>query len=168
MNEMSGTEDGLRDLSAVWRANAEVNAALLKHLTPEMLSAVTPGGGFTVAEHLAHMVGTTKYWGSLRSEDAMRGVPTLYDENARLAETDITRVRDAFERTRDDAWQAAFMLGGQPNEWGEGPHASPTAFLAHMLIHDAHHRGQILLALKTNGFPLPGEDALWAPLREAR
>jgi uncharacterized damage-inducible protein DinB len=33
-----------------------------------------------------------------------------------------------------------------------------------MIIHDAHHRGQILLALKTAGHPLPNEDIFWNPL----
>jgi uncharacterized damage-inducible protein DinB len=34
-----------------------------------------------------------------------------------------------------------------------------------MTMHDAHHRGQILLALKSEGFPLPDENKLWSPLR---
>ncbi|WP_045234389.1 DinB family protein [Deinococcus pimensis] len=165
---MSETEQMRHDLGAVWQANARVNEILLDHLTPGMLTARTPGGGFTVAEHLAHMANVTRYWGSLRGEGAMTDLPSLHDEATGTTETDLARIRDAYARTRDAAWQAAFMTDGGPNEWGEGPHASPTAFVGHMLIHDAHHRGQVLLALKTNGHALPDEEQLWTPLREAR
>ncbi|MEM6431914.1 MAG: DinB family protein [Deinococcota bacterium] len=33
----------------------------------------------------------------------------------------------------------------------------------HMMVHDAHHRGQILLALKTSGHTLPDEGSFWMP-----
>lgn len=49
----------------------------------------------------------------------------------------------------------------------EPPHASADADLMHMMIHGAHHRGQIRLALKTAGHPLPDEDAMWGPWRGA-
>lgn len=49
----------------------------------------------------------------------------------------------------------------------EPPHASADAYLMHMMLHDAHHRGQILLALKSAGHPLPDEDAMWGPWRGA-
>lgn len=41
-----------------WDANLEVNLVLLK-----MLKVRTPGGGYSVAQHLAHLVGTTKSGG---------------------------------------------------------------------------------------------------------
>ncbi|WP_216321708.1 hypothetical protein [Deinococcus aestuarii] len=62
---------------------------------------------------------------------------------------------------------------------GNLSHPGAAPFVPHRLIHDAHHRGQALPALKVGGFPLscglvellrravpvPGEDALWGPLR---
>ena len=34
------------------------------------------------------------------------------------------------------------------------------------MAHDAHHRGQILLALKTNGHPLPDEESIVAAVAQ--
>lgn len=50
-------------VQTAWQANLKVNMALLNHLTPEMLEARTPGGGFSVAQHLAHIVGVTNILG---------------------------------------------------------------------------------------------------------
>lgn len=46
---------------------------------------------------------------------------------------------------------------------GQLPHVNLAQFLIYLLVHDAHHRGQILLALKAGGLPLPDEAALWSP-----
>jgi uncharacterized damage-inducible protein DinB len=34
-----------------------------------------------------------------------------------------------------------------------------------MRVHDAHHHGQMLLALKANGHLLPAEEGMWVPWR---
>lgn len=49
-----------------WRANLKMNGVLLEHLTPEMLDARTPGGGYSVAQYLAHTTQVVTYWGWLR------------------------------------------------------------------------------------------------------
>ncbi|AFZ68134.1 hypothetical protein Deipe_2669 [Deinococcus peraridilitoris DSM 19664] len=153
-------------LNLVWRTNAEVNDRLLAHLTPEMLPAVTPGGGFLVAQHLAHMAEVTKCWTSLLDQDAVRDVPDLYETQAQefVAETDLSRTWEVLGRTRNATWQALQEARGV----GNLPHAPTAQFLTHLLVHDAHHRGQILLALKVSGHPLPADEALWAPWRDAR
>jgi hypothetical protein len=38
--------------------------------------------------------------------------------------------------------------------------------LLKILVHDAHPRAQSVLALKTAGFDLPGEDDLWLAWRQ--
>lgn len=144
-----------------WQANDRVNAVLLDHLTPEMLEAQTPGGGWTVAHHLAHMTGVVKYWG-MDFAPKLEALPDLHDENG-VMETDLSRIREVMEQTREAALEAATS---QPEgDKGKLPHPSVEAYLIHMLVHEAHHRGQILLALKTNGYPLPDEDSMWGPWR---
>ena len=156
-----------------WEANARVNRVLLTHLTPEMLGAQTPGGGYTVARHLAHIINTVQYWGSLRDKDRFEALPSAvisYDEATGNVEVekDLGRIGAVQQETAATALDAATTepegVSLPPGEW-ESPHATPDSYLIHMMVHDAHHRGQILLALKTNGYPLPDEDAMWGPWR---
>lgn len=149
-----------------WRANGRVNRALLEHLTPEMLEAQTPGGGYTVAQHLAENVDTIYSWGCRFDKARFGSLPDLvleYDEETGVfkAETDLNRISDARQRTETAALEAAEAA----TDMKDSPHTSPDAYLLHMMVHDAHHRGQILLALKTSGHPLPDEDLMWGPWR---
>lgn len=146
-----------------WRANGRVNGVLLEHLTPGMLGAQTPGGGYTVAQHLAHITWVVKDWGCQLDEARLERLPDLYDKNAAtfIAETDLTRIREVMTQTQETALEAA----GAADTMADLPHPSLEAYLVHMMVHDAHHRGQILLALKTAGHLLPDEDALWGPWR---
>jgi len=146
--------------------------ALLEHLTPEMLDARTPGGGYSVALHLAHLVGVTKYWGS-RLDKNLGELPNLFtlredldedDPQAYIPETDLTRIRKVLKETAEAAQDTVHRVA--EGFTGGLPHSNPDAFLIHMMVHDAHHRGQVLLALKTSGYPLPDEDAMWAPWKE--
>jgi uncharacterized damage-inducible protein DinB len=156
-----------------WGNNLRVNQVVLSHLTPEMLGARTPGGGMSVAQHLAHIVGTVKYWGTQFGPD-MLALPRLFtvredldesDPEAYVPETDLERIAGVMEETYRAALKVAEAATGKgATEYGEA-HDSPDAYLIHMLAHDAHHRGQLLLALKTAGFALPDEDAVWGPWR---
>lgn len=148
-----------------WQVNGRVNGALLEHLTPAMVHAQTPGGGWSVAQHIAEIVNTPKYFGIKFDEARLRPLPNLYDEEAEgfVAETDLTRIREVAERTAATVLEAAEAAEGK----GELPHSSLDAYLIHMMVHDAHHRGQILLALKTAGHPLPDESLMWGPWKGA-
>ena len=155
------------DVAEAWRANARVNRELLDHLTEEMLGAQTPGGGYSVAQHLAHMTGVMKSWGS-RLDEQLAGLPDLYSdydaqEDTFVAEKDLERIRGTMNET-----EGALLSAVQEKPDGEKgtlPHTSAGALLIHLMVHDAHHRGQVLLALKTSGYALPDEDRLWGPWR---
>jgi DinB family len=138
-------------LTVAARSNADVNDLLVAHLsTPEMLDARTPGDGFTVAEQLAHFL-------SKLSVGAAEGLPELYDPERQLAERDPARIRAVLDQTSAAVLESVVTAPDR----GQLPHVSLAQFLIHMLVHDAHHRGQILLALKANGLPLPDEAAMW-------
>lgn len=161
-----------RSVQAAWQTNLKVNLVLVDHLTPKMLDARTPGGGYTAAQHLAHLVGSVKYWGSRLDDARLGGLPDLTvhknlsenDPDAFVTETDLKRIRTVFVETAEAARDA--VKNTSEGFTGELPHASTDAFLIHMMVHDAHHRGQLLLALKTSGYALPDEDSLWTPWKE--
>ena len=159
----------LDPVQTAWQANLKVNQILLEHLTPEMLGVRTPGGGYSVAQHLAHIVGVTKYWGAQLNEE-LETLPNLFtmredlaeeDPQAFIPETDLARIKDVLAQTAAAVQEA--VAGGNI---GTSPYPSADAYLIHMLVHGAHHRGQILLALKTSGYSLPDEDAMWRPWKE--
>ncbi len=164
------TPSTLETMKLAWTSNQNVNEALLDHLTdPAMMRAKTPGGGYTVAQHLAHMTECLKGWAS-EFDSSVSSLPDLYSNWSAdapqdfTAETDLERVREVMAQTHQVVWASAEAA----TSTGTLPHASIPQYLMHMMIHDAHHRGQVLLALKTNGFALPNDDALWSPLRDAR
>ncbi len=154
------------EIEFAWNTNNAVNAVLLEHLTPDMLEAGTPGGGYTVAQHLAHMVECTKGWGMRLEESELKKLPDLYsnydeDTGEFDAEMNLERIKSVMIQTKNVVLETAKNAVGK----GNLPHSSPAQFLMHMAMHDAHHRGQILLALKDQGFALPDENSLWLPLR---
>ncbi len=153
------------EISKAWAANNAVNNELLAHLTPTMLEAVTPGG-YNTAQHLAHMTECIKSWGMELEASGLKDVPDLYSNydpsTGRFdAETNLERIKLVMTQTRDAALQTAEHSTGT----GNLPHDSAGAFLLHMLVHEAHHRGQILVSLKTAGHALPNEEAMWLPWR---
>ena len=156
----------MNDVTLAWNANAAINDIFLKHLTPAMLEATTPGGGYTVAQHLAHMVECLKSWASNLEVSAVNDLPDLYSNydpaTGRFdAEQNLERIHAVMKATRDTVLTTALNA----KDPGNLPHATVGKFLIHMMTHDAHHRGQILLALKTNGHALPDEESMWLPWR---
>ncbi len=150
---------------AAWGRNLEVNRALVGHLTPEMLGARTSGGGFSVAQHLSHIVGVTKFWGAYSIRSGSRRYPTC------------TTLMAIHSRMAPKWTRSAFWTCSRPPRRSRWPQLKLAhrglmrcrtrmrTYLVHMIVHDAHHRGQILLALKASSFPLPDEGALWASWR---
>ena len=143
----------MNDIALAWNANAEINDVLLKHLTPAMLEASTPGGGQTVGQHLTHMLECLKYWTGELEAGAVKDVPESD------AETNPTRIRSVMKET----YGAVLATALNAKDKGNLPHATVGKFLMYTVAHDSHHRGQILLALKTNGHALPDEAAMWQP-----
>lgn len=154
-------------VAQAWEADRRVTRALIDHLTPAMLDARTPGGGMTVAEHLAHVVGSTKHWGMALAPAPLETVPDLVREDDAREEPAVEHDLGVIGQVVADTAAAAraTVEAAPAGARGDLPHPSGEAYLIHMLVHTAHHRGQILLALKTNGFALPDENALWAPWR---
>ncbi len=151
-------------LATAVAAENRVNDVLCSHLTPEMMDAQTPGGGMTVAQHLAHMAGSTKFWLAQLDGGAALPLPVLYDEtqtDAFVAQNDPARAAAVMR----EVWTTTLGVATAATTTGNLPHPSPAQFVLHMLGHTAYHRGQIALALKVSGFPLPNANQIWGPMR---
>ena len=141
-----------------WQISEQMNRVLLEYLTPDMLLAQTPGKGYSVAQHLAHMTEAKKFWGSMLNENVSE-LPNLSDDRNGefIAETNLAQIKDVFRQTHKTILESAESASDK----GKLPYPSIDVYLTHLMVHDAHHRGQILLALKTASYPLPNEGTLW-------
>ena len=150
-----------------WLSNLQVNLNLLEHLNTEMLNAQNSSNGYTVAQHLAHMVEVTKYWASL-FDDSVNNLEDLYfdydsDTETFRATNDLGKIREVLMQTLETVLQSAESA----TDFSSTAHRNADAFLMHMIVHDAHHRGQMLLCLKTSNYPLPNDEALWSLWRRS-
>ena len=132
---------------------------LLEHLNSDMLSAQTPGGSMSAAQHLIHMVDAVRFWGCYFDEPRFSALPDL----AGASEESVNLDKLRFDMKQRDA--AALEASLAATDKGRLPFDSIGTFLIHIVSHDAHHRGQIVLALKTSAHTLPSDDALWSPWR---
>lgn len=144
-----------------WEINSQINQSVLRHLTPEMLTAKTPGGGFSVAEHLVEVLYTPKYFGLKFAPERLKDLPNLLevDGDGFVVESDLEKFREAAPAIARSVLEAAEAA----TDKGDLPHTDVNTYLIHMMVHDAHHRGQLFLALKTNGYSLPDDTLIWNP-----
>ena len=141
-----------------------MNTVLLEHLSPKMLRVTTPDKAWSVAGYLAHIAGSKKWWLSHLDKEESDRLPDLYQgtEGNFVAEKNLETIKRVFAQTSRTLLETAERAENK----GKLPYASLELYLIHMTMHDAHHRGQLLLALKTNGFPLPDENGFWAPWKD--
>jgi uncharacterized damage-inducible protein DinB len=142
-----------------WQINEGMNKVLLEYLTPDMLTVQTPDKSRTVARYLAHIAATKKWWGTQLNEEQVDSLPNLYDETTGKVtfETNLARIKDVFEQTNKTILETAERADTK----GKLPYPSIDVYLIHQMVHDAHHRGQILLALRTAGHTPPSDDDFW-------
>lgn len=142
-----------------WRLNDGMNRVLLGYLTPDMLRVQTPDKNWSVAGYLAHLAGSKKWWGTHVDKEEVELLPDLYreTEGTFTTEKDIETIKAVFEQTSRTLLETAERAETK----GALPYASIDLYLTHIIIHDAHHRGQIFLALRTAGYAPPDEDTFW-------
>jgi uncharacterized damage-inducible protein DinB len=142
-----------------WHINEGMNKILLEYLTPEMLVVQTPSKDWSVAGYLAHLAGSKKWWGTHLNEEKVDRLPNLYDETTGkiIVEKNLARIKDVFEQTSKTILETA----ENAKDKGKLPYPSVDVYLIQQMIHDGHHRGQILLALRSAGYTPPNDDDFW-------
>ncbi len=134
-------------LVAAWEQNAALTVHLLENIPDDGLQAVPAGSrGRTVAEQLRHLDRVRRTWLGLHCTGqrptfpkAVKGEPIPREE----------LLRELRESGGDVATHLAACLRGEARVRMFG--GDPVRWMAYLITHDAHHRGQILLALKQNG-----------------
>ncbi|UQN08639.1 DinB family protein [Deinococcus sp. QL22] len=159
-----------------FRRNARVNAVLLTALTPTDFGLSDERGGWTVGKHLAHMAGFRADWLSNISPAHAEPLFRVVDDTFvwRWEGQDPADLGEAFALSDEAALRAVqgALEKNQPfaDPWNESTYQSnPVHFLMHTVVHDSHHRGQIMALLRLGGHTPEQMDALdnhWAIWRE--
>ena len=153
--------------------NGRVNAALLSAITAADLTASDGQGGWNVGQHLGHLAEFRYEWLTLISPEHAAALPSVLEgdeQGFHLTTNDIAVLAGAFS-AGDGAALTAVTRALEENMSFKGAYEShPVHFLQHILVHDAHHRGQVVSLLRRSGWPsaqlVALENALWPSGRE--
>jgi uncharacterized damage-inducible protein DinB len=149
--------DRLRDgILAMWRRNNDISLYLLAQVPARGMTAVPAGSkGRDVTAQFAHLArvrhGWLEYFITGRRPKTAKYDRTRPPSKAALRKALATSGREveAFLRRALDEDAKPKMFGRDPLRW-----------CGYLIAHDAHHRGQILLALKQSGLRLPDKIAI--------
>jgi uncharacterized damage-inducible protein DinB len=134
--------------------NGAVNRALLEGLAQADFALADAEGGWTIAQHLAHMIEARHWWLGVVAPAHAEGLPIVAfeDESGPSLTTEaVGEIVGALERV-DAAMVAAVREAHEHGRSFVGAYAShPGHFLVHTLVHDSHHRGQVVRLLRVDG-----------------
>ncbi|CAN5458846.1 hypothetical protein BH10ACI2_BH10ACI2_16030 [soil metagenome] len=132
-----------------WAINNRINLYLLEAIGAERLADGLASKGRNVGEQFAHIHNVRLMWLKAAMPDELGAVTKIEKEQSGdkgLLQDSLVRSGESIERLL----RHAVENGGKVK--GFKPHV--TGFLGYLTAHDAHHRSQIIIALKQSGHPL--------------
>ncbi len=161
------TKDFCQALLETYAVNDRMNQLILEHLDPRAWRAKADGrNARTIAAIFAHMHNVRRKW--LRLSAPHVKLPAQLDRTrCTQHQTQIALAKSALlcsemlaeALCRADGRVKQFRRDGWARAWAPSP-----AMFGYMIVHDAHHRGQICMLAHQLGFPLRGKASygLWA------
>jgi uncharacterized damage-inducible protein DinB len=133
--------------------NARVNRVTLASLTMEDLTYSDGVGGFNIGQHLADIVNFRPDWLKHVSPEHAARVTDVTDGSAAtwLTVKSIDELQAAFDEG-DAAMRDAVLDAVREGRSFTGVYEThPAHLMQHCIVHDSHHRGQILALLRQSG-----------------
>jgi uncharacterized damage-inducible protein DinB len=158
------TADFRQALLETYAVNDRINQIILKRLDPRAWRAKPPGrSARTIAAIFAHMHNIRRKW--LRLSAPYLKLPAELDRSrctqgqvsaalAESAESCSKMLAEALSGPEGRVKQ--FVRDGWARPWPGG-----AAMFTYMVLHDAHHRGQVCMLAHQLGFPIKAGYELW-------
>ena len=143
-------------LAAAWQVHAAIHVRLLDALGEDALEA-TLAKGKSVRTLFAHTHNVRRQWLEPSAPALAAKLPKL-DTKAPVATATLRAALVA-----SGAAVTELFVSAAATEKIKNIALPPAVFLAYLVSHESHHRGQIGYTLKNSGHPLSKEDAygLW-------
>lgn len=139
----------INQLIETWAINNRIDLYVLAAVPPEHLPDTLASKGRSVGEQFAHIHNVRLMWLKAALPVELEGLSKIEKEHAgdkQVLASSLTASADAIERLlHHAAADGGRVKGFKPNV---------TAFVGYLIAHDAHHRSQIIIALKQSGHPL--------------
>jgi len=153
-----------------WDRNNTILVNLLRAIPPERLATRAMEGSPSIAELFTHIHYVRLVF---VQEDAPELSKEALPEKEWLAERDPSQI-ERMLNTSAGAVRDAVKGKLEAGEEMDLHYDHPILLLQHMIWHEGYHHGQIKLALKLSGHPIPNEQAgpitwrVWMSKRRAR
>lgn len=135
-------------LLAAFATNNRINLYLLRNLPDEAWRATPPAGkGRTIGAIAAHLHNVRLMW--LKTVDKELALPAKVDVDT-ATKADVIAALEASFAVLAEVIRASLATDGRI----KGFRPDVCSFVAYLLAHDAHHRGQISMLARQTGFPL--------------
>lgn len=138
----------IQQILDTWRINNRINLYLLEAIPPEHLGDKMTSKGRPAGEQIAHLHNVRMGWLKVSMPEALEGLEKVEKEQAgdkALLAASLTASAEAIEKLLERSAETGKVKYFKPHI---------TAFLGYMTAHDAHHRSQVIIALKQNGHHL--------------
>jgi len=153
-------------LLETYAVNDRMNQLILQHLDPRAWRAKPPGrNARTVAAIFAHMHNIRRKW--LRLSAPHLKLPAQLDRTRCTQHQARTALAVSASRCSEMLAEALGRPAGRVKQFRRDGWARPwpagAAMFGYMVVHDAHHRGQVCMLAHQLGFRLPMKAAytLW-------
>lgn len=134
----------MQALIETWQISHRMNEFLLSGIKEEYLNDSGAAKGRSVGEQFAHIQNVRLMWAKVAAPDLFESLIKI--DTAKPINKKV--LLDAFEQSTEAI--AEMLRRGFETGKIKGFKPHPEAFLGYIIAHEAHHRGQIIIALKEN------------------